>query len=276
MNRRCGMRGERVLRILLPLALLGGIPVGAHPQEALPAHEIVRRSQEAFLSAGEDMRARVVMKLVNKAGKERVRELTMLRKDLGEGNQKYFVYFHRPADVREMTFMVWKYPGRADDRWLFVPAIELVRRIAADDSRSSFVGSDFTYEDVSGRDLEADTHALVGQETLAGRACYAVESVPKEERGAEYRRKVSWIDRENFLPLKEEYYDRRGELYRIFTADQIEEVEGFPTVLRRTMKDVKKEHRTEVTFASVEYNVGLTEELFSERYLRQPPAEWIR
>lgn len=263
-----------IARMMLAL-LLAGTGVSAQ-EESLTADEIVRRSQEAFFSAGDDMKARVVMKLINKAGKERVREMTMLRKDLEKGNQKYFIYFHRPADVREMTFMVWKYPGRADDRWLFVPAVKLVRRIAADDSRSSFVGSDFTYEDVSGPDLTADTHALIGEKMLDGRTCYVVESAPKEAKAAEYGRKVSWIDRETFLPLKEDYYDRRNELYRVFTADEVEEVAGFPTVVRRTMKEVKKGHRTEVSFEAVEYNLGLSEELFSERSLRQPPAEWIR
>ena len=261
-------------RITLTVLLTG---VSASTQEiTLTTNEIVQRSQEAFFAAGDDMKSRVTMKLINKAGKERIREMTMLRKDLEGGDQKYFIYFHRPADVREMTFMVWKYPGRADDRWLFVPAIKLVRRIAADDSRSSFVGSDFTYEDVSGRDLEADTQSLVREVTLDGRICYVVESTPKEERGADHVRKVSWIDKETFMPIKEEYYNRKSELYRTFSADQIEEVTGFPTAVKRTMRDVKKGHRTEVTLESVEYNLGLSEGLFSERYLRRPPAEWIR
>lgn len=249
---------------------------GRAQDQTLAAEEIVGRAQDVFLSAGEDMKARITMQLINKAGRVRTRELTMLRMDLEGGDQKYFVYFHQPADVRDMTLMIWKYPGRNDDRWLFVPAIRLVRRLAADDSRSSFVGSDFTYEDVSGRDVTADTHTLIREETLDGRACAVVESIPKEEHRAEYRRKISWIDTETFLPLKEEYYDRRDELYRVFTADEVEDIAGFPTVTQRTMKDVAKEHETKVTVASVEYDVGLTDDLFSERYLRRPPAEWIR
>ena len=190
-------------------------PVGA---QGLSPEDIVARSQEAFLAPGDDMSVRVTMRLINKAGRERVREMTMLRKDLDGGDQKYFMYFHRPGDVRDMTFMVWKYEGRPDDRWLFVPAIRLVRRIAANDSRSSFVGSDFTYEDVSGRDVDADTHTLVGEETLDGTACYVVESVPKAS-DPEYQRKVAWIASTTFLPPKEEYYDRRGALYRVYSAD---------------------------------------------------------
>lgn len=253
------------------LALL---PTCSAAQEMTPA-EIVARSQEAFLAPGDDMSARVTMRLVNKSGRERVREMTMLRKDLEGGDQKYFIYFHQPADVRDMTFMVWKYEGRPDDRWLFVPAISLVRRVAANDSRSSFVGSDFTYEDISGRDIDADTHTLVGEEALEGTACFVVESVPQDD-GLEYQRKVSWIDKASFLSLKEEYYDRRGELYRTYSADAVADVDGYRTVTHRTMTDHAKEHHTEVVFDSVEYDVGLDEDLFTERSLRRPPSRWIR
>ena len=258
---------------LLTLAL--AMPVRALAQTPSP-EQIVARSQEAFLAAGGDMTARITMTLINKAGRERRRDLTMLRKDFEGGDQKYFMYFHEPADVRAMTFMVWTYAGRDDDRWLFVPAIKLVRRIAADDNRSSFVGSDFTYEDVSGRDVEADAHRLVRDEPVAGTDCHVIESVPTASATSEYGRKLSWIAKDTWLPLKEEYYDRRDQLARVYTSEEIRTVGGHPTVTRRTMRDVKKEHRTEVVFESVAYDVGLPDDLFTERYLRQPPAEWIK
>ena len=91
------------------------------------------------------------------------------------GEQKYFMYFYQPADVKDMTFMVQKHSGRDADRWLFVPAISMVRRIAARDKSSSFVGSDFSYEDVSGRYLEDDTHAIVKEEKIGTNDC--VESM---------------------------------------------------------------------------------------------------
>jgi hypothetical protein len=192
------------------------------------------------------------------------------------------MYFHQPPDVRRMAFLVWKYPDKEDDRWVYVPALDLVRRVAASDARSSFVGSDFTYEDVSGRDVGSDTHRLLADERVGDKDCYVVESVPKEP--VDYVRRVSWIDKTTFLPLKEEYYDLQEELVRVFSADKIEEIavgEGeerkiFPTVTRRTMKDVKTWHRTEVAFTSVAYNVGLGDNIFSERYLRRPPRKWIQ
>src|SRR5690606_38275237 len=75
--------------------------------------------------------------------------------------QKFYVYFTRPADVNKMGFLVWKKLDTDDDRWLYLPALDLVKRIAASDKRTSFVGSDFYYEDVSGRDIDEDHHELI-------------------------------------------------------------------------------------------------------------------
>jgi hypothetical protein len=225
----------------------------ANTQEKLSGEEIIKKSQEIFYYAGKDIKAKVLMKLISKNGKERVRELTMLRLNTGEnGEQKYYMYFHRPADVREMTFMIWKYLGKNDDRWLYVPTIKLVRRIAANDKNSSFVGSDFSYEDISGREVLEDTHTLKSEETLNGKSMYVVESIPRDERSAFYSRKVSWIDQET------------------------ESIQGIATIMQRTMANIQNGHRTVVTFEKVSYNIGLKEDIFSERYLRSAPRQWIK
>ena len=217
------------------------------------------------------------MRLISRDGAERVREMTMLRKDIQEGGaQRYFIYFHRPPDVRDMTFMVWKYPDKDDDRWLYIPALKLVRRIAANDKRSSFVGSDFSYEDISGREPEEDTHKLLKEEKLGERSAYLLESVPKDPGSVDFSRKLSWIDKAHWLPMKEEYYDRRGDLMKVFTADEVKLIQEFWTITRRTMKNVQSGHRTQVEFLEIRYNLKLSVDLFSERSLRAPPAELVR
>ncbi len=245
--------------------------------QGLTAEEIMRRSNLAFYYAGEDMRARVLMRLVSKEGSERVREMTMLRTDLQEGGaQRYFIYFHRPPDVRDMTFMVWKYPGKDDDRWLYIPALKLVRRIAANDKRSSFVGSDFSYEDISGREVEEDAHKLLREDRQGERETYMVESLPRDPGSVDFGRKLSWIDKATWLPVKEEYYDKRGDLSRVFTADELNQIQGFWTITKRTMRNVQTGHRTEVGFLETRYNLRLSPDLFSERSLRAPPPESVR
>ncbi len=265
----------RLTVLLVPLALVfHSSPAGA---QTLSGEEIVKRSSLAAFYPGDDMKARVLMRLITKDGGERIRELTMLRKDLQDGGeQRYFIYFHRPADVREMTFLIWKSPKKDDDRWLFIPALKLVKRIAANDKRSSFVGSDFSYEDVSGRDVEEDSHKLLREEKVDGKDALVIESVPKDPASADFSKKLSWIDKVSFLPLKEEYYDRRGDLSKVFSADEVKEVQGFWTIMKRTMKNVQTGHRTEVTFQEVKYNLKLSDALFTERYLKNPPPEAVR
>lgn len=263
---------KRLALLLILLALC--MPIHAL---AATAEEIVQKSQAAFFYPGKDFKARVMMKLVSANGQERLREMTMLRLNTGAagGEQKYFMYFFQPAEVKDMTFMVFKYPAKDDDRWLFVPALNMVRRIAMQDKQASFVGSDFTYEDVSGRDLADDSHELIREETFNGKACFVIKSTPRAAGSANYGYRFSWIDKGNFLPLKEEYQDRAGAPTRVFTADEVREVRGFATITRRTMKNLQSGHRTEVSYLSQDYNVGLDAGLFSERFLRLPPKKWV-
>ncbi|MBI5420197.1 MAG: outer membrane lipoprotein-sorting protein [Deltaproteobacteria bacterium] len=257
--------------------LLSGLFSRAFAETPGGAEEMMRRSALVQFYAGNDMKTKVTMRLRSKEGGERVRELLMARRNVkAGGDQKYFILFLQPADVRDMTFLVWKYPQRDSDRWLYLPAIKLVKRIAANDKRSSFVGSDFSYEDVSGRAVEEDNHALLREEKYAGKEVYVVKSVPKDEKSADFGYKVSWVDKGNFVLWKEEYYDKRGSLSRVFTADEVKPIQGFPTTVKRMMKNVQTGHWTEATFGEVKYDLGLADSLFSERSLKNPPKAFAR
>jgi outer membrane lipoprotein-sorting protein len=259
--------GVSTMALVAALALTA--PAAARAQ--MPAADIVKRSLDAFYAQGKDMQTRVFMSLVNAQGGERKRELTLLRKNMpAAGEQRYYMYFHNPPDVKGTTFLVWKYSGKDDDRWIYIPAIKLVRRIAASDKRSSFVGSDFTYEDVSGRDATDENHTLLREENLGDRPCYVIESHPVAS--ADYAKRVSWIDKERWLPLKEEYTDSHGRMTRVFTADKVEQVAGHWTVTQRTMKNLSAGQHTVVLFQNTVYDQGLSDNIFTERALREPPA----
>ncbi|EQB62986.1 MAG: EppA_BapA family protein [candidate division Zixibacteria bacterium RBG-1] len=268
---------QNLKKLLIVISSISVVPSLIFAQKTLSPSEVASQYQKAFYYSGKDMKALVYMQLIESGGKERVRELTMLRKNTENSEeQKYFIYFHQPADVEGMTFMVYKYPQKDDDRWLFMPALDLVKRIAANDRRSSFVGSDFTYEDVSGRDLAEDNFSIEKEEKIGGKDCYVLKSAPKNPKSADYSYKLSWIDKVTFLPLKEEYYDIRGELYKLFIAEEVKDVSGFPTVTKRKMVNVKSQHQTLVTFKDIQYNLGIDKELFTERYLKRPPSKWIK
>ena len=239
------------------------------------AKNIAAKALKLLYYPGKDGTARVHMELVNKSGHKRIREFTIIRKNYPQGEQRYFIYFKKPADVASMTYLVHKYPLKDDERWLYIPSIHLTRRISANDKQSSFVGSDFNYEDVSGRALEDDTQSLIRDEVYNGRACYVIKSVPKE-KGSVFSYKLSWIDKETYVIWKEEYYDRRGELHRIYTADKVENIQGYLTPVERTMKNVKTAHYTKVYFRSIRYNIGVPDAIFTKSSLSKPPRKWIK
>lgn len=241
------------------------------------ATEIMKKSHMAYYYAGDDGIAEVTMTLVNKKGKERTREFTMLRLDIEDGgNQMYYTYFKKPSDVARTSFMVHKSSEGNDMRWIYIPAVDLVKPISADDKNSSFVGSDFSYEDVSGRHWTEDVHTLKGEGEENGRAVYIIESVPADEGDNSFGKKISYIDKENFLPLKEEYYNDKGEMYRIFTAEEIKEVDGYTTMTTRKIANLDKGSHTIVAFSSIDYDAGLTDDIFTERYLKNPPRKFIK
>lgn len=266
---------KSTIKLLLAILLVPVLITSAvNAQE--DATELMKKSHLAFYYAGDDGLAEVNMTIVDKRGKERVKEFTMLRKDITDGGkQLYYTYFKKPSDVSRLTFMVHKNPG-SDSRWIYVPSVDLIKPISADDKNSSFVGSDFSYEDVSGRHWSEDNHTITGDSTVKGRAVTVVESVPKDESYKGFAKKISYIDKENLLPLLERYYDQKGNEIREFTADKIEDVDGFTTVTQRTMTDLKKDRHTTITFVNIQYNIGLTDDLFTERYLKTPPREFIK
>lgn len=241
---------------------------------ALTANEIVERSNLAYYYAGDDGIANLKMTITDRRGRKRIREMTLLRKDIEDGGrQKFYIYFKKPSDVKRMVFMVWKQTKGDDDRWLYLPAIDLVRRIASSDKRSSFAGGVFTYEDVSGRRSADDTHELIAEENYNGTPVYVVKNIPKDPKQVEFAYYIARIDKETFLPVRGEYYNKSGKLYRTIEVLETGVIDGFPTVLKARAENLEKGLKTTVEFSDVRYNVGLKESIFKERYLRRPPKE---
>ena len=265
-----------ILTMIGLLAWAGACPAGQdHPS----VEEIVTRSNHMALYQGQDCRGTIALTIIDKQGRVRERQFNMLRMDAAEEDldQKYYVYFLEPADVRKMVFMVHKHVDRDDDRWMYLPSLDLVKRIAASDKRTSFVGSDFLYEDISGRGSKEDTHELMEVTDEH----YVLKNVPLDPEGVEFAYYVAFIDRQTFLPARLEYHKADDRLYRVIETLAVESVSAtengaptaYPTVVRSVAKDLDNESSTEMVFTNVNYNIGLEEDIFTERYLRMAPKE---
>jgi len=257
------------MKSLMLIPVLAVAPLAS----GITAQEIADKAAAASYYKGDDGSARVDMTITDQQGRERNRQLTILRRDEADlAEQRFYVFFHEPADVSDTVFLVWKHPEGDDDRWLYLPALDLVRRIAASDERTSFVGSHFFYEDVSGRSPQEDAHNLL--ETTD--TYYVLESTPKEAQSVEFSRYKTWIHKATFLPVKTEYMNDKGEVYRTYEAVKVETIQGHPTVTVSKMTDKDRGGSTTLTYENVRYDIGLEKELFSERYLRNPPREYLR
>ena len=234
----------------------------------------------AFYYPGSGVRAKVVMRLGREGRDGGERVMSMLRLNTSEsGEQKYMLYFHKPGDVRRMSCMVYKHVNLPDERWMFVPLTGSVVKVQAPD-RSSFLGSDFMREELSGRDVGADRHTFLREEAIEGRACHVVESRPRE--AADFTRYVTWVDRETSLPLKQEYYDIRGNLARVFTGARIERWPSqkrpsttYPTLMERTMRNLTSGRWTSVVLDSVVYDPDVKAADFSPGRMKTPIQNWL-
>ncbi len=252
------------------LALFIAMP--GHAADTPDADEIVRKSNHVAYYQGDDGRARVAMTITDQQGNTREREFVILRRNMDDqdGEQRFYVYFQRPADVRETVFLVWKYVDQDDNRWLYLPALDAVRQIASGDKRTSFVGSTFFYEDVSGRGILEDDHELV--ETTDN--YYVIKSTPKNPGAVEFDSFTTHIHRTTFIPVKVEF-EKDGNVYRTGEARKVETLQGYPTVTQAVMKDTNMGTETTLDYLKVEYDVDLPENIFTERFMRRAPRQHL-
>ncbi len=248
------------------------------------ADEIVRKANHMALYQGADVKGKVSMVITDTQGRVRKRAFNILRKndDNLNRNQKYYTFFQAPADVRKMVFMVHKHADleKDDDRWLYMPSLDLVKRIAASDKRTSFVGSDFLYEDISGRSPEDDHHELI--ETTED--YYVIKNTPRKPESVEFVHYIAHIDKKNFLPMKIEFFKKDGRVYRVIESLQVQAIEveengqpsTYPTVTVSMARDLESGSTTKMTYSNINYNIGIGDDIFSERYLRRPPRDAMR
>ena len=254
-----------ILLILFPLTTFAA--------DLRDANQIVDLANKAAFYSGNDGRAVTRMTIVDEQGRMQLRQFTIIRRDVEDGgDQKYLVYFTRPADVKKTMFLVHKQPEKEDDRWLYLPGLDLVKRIAAGDNRTSFVGSHFFYEDVSGRDINADSHEL--QQTNEN--FYIVKNTPKDPTSVEFSEYTVWIDKKSMIPMKVEYKDDKGEVYRRIETLKTEVIDGYNTATKMKASNLRNNSYTINEMRFISYDIGVPDNIFIERSLRTPPIKWLK
>ncbi len=255
------------LKILAVLLLTLGMVLPGMAQQNLTALEIMEKVYNR--PDGDEMEANLTMILINSRGNKRVREIKQYIKDFGDV-EKRIMFFLKPADVRNTSFMNWSYddPNKDDDQWIYLPALKKVKRISSDSKGDYFMGSDFTYDDLGDRKPQEDNHKILREEVLDGEQCYVIESTPKDEDYM-YSRTVTWIVKDKWIGLKKEFYDEDGEYLKTLRIKKYENIKGFWIITETEMHNVQKDHTTIMKLSNIKIDEGIPANIFTERMMRR-------
>jgi len=249
------------------LALIVAIPTLVFSQSTLTGLEIMQKVYDR--PTGTDMEANLTMTLINSRGGERVREIRQYSRDFGNVEKK-IMFFVKPADVRNTSFMNWSYdePNKNDDQWIYLPALKKVKRISSDSKGDYFMGSDFTYDDLGDRKPQDDTHKILREEELNGEQCYVIESIPKDEDYM-YSRTVTWIAKDKWIGLKKEFYDEDEDYLKTLTIEKYEKIKDYWIVAKTVMDNVQKEHKTIMELSDITIDAGIPTNYFTDRMMKR-------
>ena len=256
---------KKIATIALLFALAIGVTTAAVAQD-LTGKEIIDkiRVQESY----EDTMIKMKMTLENKRGETRERLLVNRVKKI-DGLTRTMTTFLKPDDVKGTKFLTIENKGRDDDQFLFLPALDKVRRISSNQKGSSFMGSDFSFGDLEGRDPDKGVHKKIGEETRDGFDCYIVESTPVEgDEDDQYSKSVLWVRKDIFVPVRVEFYDKSGELLKVLSASDFQKTDDIWLAHHSVMENVQKNHKTIIDIAGLENNQGLDDDYFSQRFLK--------
>jgi len=235
--------------------------------------ELARQSDQAQRSDSEHNV--MTMTLENSRGQQRVRTIEGYSKELDDNEEHRFVKFLKPSDVKDTTLLTYDYREDDDDIWLYLPALKKVKRILSSNKTDYFMGSDFSYWDMENLDLANWEYRVTGDETLEGVDCWILEATPlnedeREESG--YDKTVSWIGKADMLPRRVDYHDTKGRHAKRLTTGDIRPTSADdprPRAHRLTMENYITKHKTVLVMDTLELDVTVDEEIFSQRNMRQ-------
>ncbi len=242
------------------LCLAAFATVGAQDAQA-----IARAARDRIRADTVSTRARMVITDKSGAVTERLVDQYSATVD---GADATVVIFQKPASVAGTRFLTIQGPGKPEDRWIFLPSLGKVRRISAGEGSGSFMGTDFSYDDVSlmDRDADLDDYAMVREETLDGKACWVIEAKPKDA-AYQYSRMLMWIGKADSISWKIEMYDRKASLMKSLTIDEVKDIQGRLTPVRTTVRSVQAGTSTTLYVDIMKYDEKIPPTVFTVRFL---------
>lgn len=202
--------------------------------------------------------------LINKKGRVRKRNLMQYIKRYEGGLYKILTRFTAPSDIAKTSLLIVENEDRNDDTWLYLPALGKVRKISSRNKSSNFVGSDFTYKDLGYESLNNNKYTYLRSEALDNEECYVVEALPNDVEKSEggYTKRVFWISKNKFLPLKIEYYNKSNKLYKGFKSSDIRLVEDYFKAYKMEMENKITGHKSQIIVNNYDYSTSINDDMY--------------
>jgi outer membrane lipoprotein-sorting protein len=199
----------------------------------------------------------------------------VLTKRTGEDASRSIMFLHAPPQVAGVGFLQWVEPGQPNRQWLYLPALKRTRQISGGSRSESFVGTDFSYEDLAimGEALDWSEReapaSVVGEATLDGHVCDVIELRPTEAADVTYGAIRLWLGRDDQVVHQYEFRAADGTVEKTLLLGELRDVDGIPTPHRMEMRNERSGSHTVVQLTEVKYNNGLADEVFTQRRLER-------
>ena len=248
-------------RLLVLLIAVTTMPLGS----AQDARQIIGELQKR--SRVDSQQYQGVLKVIDSSNRVSEKGWTYARTG-SHGHSKVVIRFTTPAEVKGVALLVLNYPDRASDQWMWTPAINRERRVATQDRRARFFGTDFSFEDLEERDIEQYDYEMQGEDTIEGEACWKIAATPKAGKRSQYTRSIYWVRRSNYTYAQIENFDG-DKLVRRLKYRDVSNIQNVWTARTLEVEDVTRKSRTVLTIDSVIYNAPLADNEFTVQALRR-------
>lgn len=217
-----------------------------------------------------DSTGTLLMILKDKKGDTSEREMRVkaLEGPASEGDKTLMV-FESPKDQKGTALLTYQHKDRDDDQWLYLPALKRVKKIASKNKSGPFMGSEFSFEDVGGQQLDEYTYKYLRDEAFDGQDCFVVESAPKDENSG-YTKVITWVDKQHYRTLKAEFYDRKNSHLKTLTSTGFKQyLDKFWRPDQMEMVNLQTGKSTQLISKELQFKIGLKETDFTQNSLQR-------
>jgi outer membrane lipoprotein-sorting protein len=241
------------------ILLVSGLAAPAHAQET-DARALVQQVLDAL------PREPVTAKMTLSSDQWAPRVLQLSRKYVSDTHASYLEVV-APEELQGIRFLFLERPGGENEQYIKVAGSRTSVRVTDEVRKQPFLGSAFYVSDLVIPELDDFTYTLAGETELLGRRCRLVEATPKRPELEPYSKSILALDPTDRLILRREFFDRKGRLFKVWTIEKVEKVDGIWTLLQQQMANVQDKTTARLEVTEVKYNVDLKDLMFTPTYL---------